>query len=35
MPCAAPAFVIAWLTPEMIETSPRGSAQSSEIVPVR
>ena len=29
------AFVIAWLTPEMIETSPGGSDQSSESVPVR
>src|ERR1043166_5019794 len=35
MPWAAPAFVIAWFTPEMIETSFRGSDQRREIVPVR
>ena len=31
----APAFVTAWLTPEMIEISDGGSAQRSEIVPSR
>ena len=34
-PCAAPAFVMAWFTPERIDTSLFGSAQSMEIVPSR
>ena len=34
-PCARPALVMAWLTPEMIEISLFGSAHRSEIVPSR
>ena len=34
-PMRAPAFVTAWLTPEMMEVSEGGSDQRSEIVPRR
>ncbi len=34
-PMRAPAFVTAWLTPEMMEVSEGGSDQRSEIVPSR